>query len=161
MTYKTITGSYPGGYTLNTKYNGLNLSASASVGGGGVVTTAFDHVYNGGTVHASISSGFNGVNLEAGGFLTNATGCHIYGGTGVLTSAAASYVANYGSIGGYRDAVHVDAGGTVINDASIVGGANGVNAFGGSGYVYVFNNGFIGAGARSPPTPVSSWEPVR
>jgi hypothetical protein len=148
MTYKTITGSYPSGYVLRAKYNGLNIAASASVGGGGVVTTAFDHVYNGGAVHASIKPGYNGVNLEAGGFLANATGRHIYGGTGVLTSAAASYVSNYGSIGGYRDAVRVDAGGTVINDASIVGGANGVNAFGGSGYVYVFNNGFIGVESR-------------
>jgi hypothetical protein len=147
MATKTLTGGYPSGYTLKTKYDGLYITSSASVGGGGVVATTYADVQNAGVVKAAISSGVNGVNLEAGGYVYN-TG-HIYGGTGLLTSGAYSTVDNFGSIGGYRDAVHVGDGGLVANLGTITGGTNGVNGY---GTVNVQNYGFIGTAAHGSLT---------
>ena len=71
MTTKTISGYYKNGYTLSASYSGLDITSTADVSGGGVVATASASIVNHGRAGGNSREGYNGVNLEAGGYQGN------------------------------------------------------------------------------------------
>src|ERR1022692_588236 len=101
MTTKYLTGAYPGGYTLSAAYTGLDIEATARVGGTGVYAASFATIQNDGVVN-NTGSGYFGVRLLNGGSVTNGSSTdtsalisgHFYG----VWAEAASTLTNFGEI---------------------------------------------------------------
>ena len=80
MTTKTITGTYSAGYTLGAALSEVDVTATGSIGGVGLISQNGAYVFNSGRIRAvSVSSG---VAMTAGGNLFNAIGAAIVGGQG-------------------------------------------------------------------------------
>ena len=71
MTVKTISGNYPSGFTLSTKYSGLILTSSASVEGNGVDVLGNAYVENYGTIADGGGIGTVGLYMTKGGSIVN------------------------------------------------------------------------------------------
>jgi hypothetical protein len=160
MTTKTISGNYPSGFTLSTKYSGLILTTSASVGGSGVDVLGNASVDNYGRIAASGES--IGLYMNKGGTIINEGGGAISGNNAIQSSSTATTsVVNFGSISGALNGVALYGGGyvsnleliygayagvlgkgTVVNFGSIYGNGSGVNLTTG----LVENVGIIGGG---------------
>jgi hypothetical protein len=144
MTTKTLTGTYPAGYTLNPSYSALIATTTAQVGGIGIVANALATVTNSGTVVAAIGAAGAaerpGIDLSGGGEVVNFGA--VAGGQGDIGVASTSYD---GGVGG--DGVDI-ASGSVTNHGSITGSQGGAagktGASGGPG-----GNGVLVTGAGS------------
>ena len=80
MTTRTITGTYSAGYTLGASFSEVDVTATGSIGGVGLISQNGAYVVNSGRIRAvSVSSG---VAMTAGGNLFNAMGAAIVGGQG-------------------------------------------------------------------------------
>jgi len=120
---------------------------------GVVVSGAAGTVVNLGSIDASstIMSSFVGVDLGAGGTVTN-TGSAA-GITGrldaVLIGGAAGYVTNEGTIAGNFAGISLASGGTVTNSgsAAVISAANGAGVNGYGGFVSVSNDGTVMGGS--------------
>jgi uncharacterized protein (UPF0333 family) len=136
MTTKYLTGAYPKGYALNSKYKVLIIDASASVGGSGVSATSFATIVN----HGLIDAYSSGVFLHDGGTVINGSATDTSAvidttaGKTILAYGQANTVINYGTVqgGGFSgDAVRVYDGSSnvVTNFGTLAGGgalANGL-----------------------------------
>src|SRR5665213_254414 len=130
MTAKIISTYYSGGYSLNSKYSKLTITASGGIGGAGLYAGSFARIFNDGVVHGAGAS--NGIFLNAGGFVQNGdsvvTDALIEGGDGIVVNGAAGTVVNYGTIdglGGGTGNVAAYAGVYLSNGVSVVNGAAG------------------------------------
>jgi len=138
MTTKTISGTYSSGYFLSTNFDAVSITASGSVGGVGLLTSAFTSVTNSGHLEASL--GNDGVILGGGGgSLANAGSGYIRGGAAKAASGAGAD-GNTGGAGAYLTvyASITDTLGDIVGGA---GGAGVAGTLGGGG-------GTGGAGAR-------------
>ncbi len=130
MTTKIINKGYPTGLSVASKYTYVSITSAGSIGGTGLLVGGYATVINYGSVKASASAHDNGVYLNLGGRLSNASS--IYGYVGVKSSApagtavSAGYVLNVGSIAGFEDGVELLDGGYILNEAGIVGGRYGI-----------------------------------
>jgi len=146
MTTKTITGTYPAGYTLKAVYYGLDIAASATVGGNGVLLTKTGLVSNYGVVVAN-SGTHAGVYLQNGGTVVN--GAEISGYYGIATQSANplspvwSSIVNHGYAGGRRAGVRINEFGQLSNYGTVHGGAYGVEDNVANTGVTVRNFGYI------------------
>jgi hypothetical protein len=140
MTTKTITGAYPGGYTLNTAFYGLDITTSASVGGTGVLVTRTGAVTNYGTVAATTGT-HDGVYMQNGGTVINggaSQSAHISGDIGIQIQTAGgispvwSSVVNHGYVGGSYAGVAIAINGQLSNYATVHGSTYGFVAGGSS-----------------------------
>ncbi len=152
MTTRQLTGAYPGGYTLNSKYSELIIEAGASVGGSGVSATSFATILN----HGLIDASSGGVFLHDGGTVINGSATDTSAvidttaGKTILTYGQANTVINYGTVqgGGFSgDAVRVYDGNSnvVTNFGTLAGGgalAKGLTV-GHCSHVTVTNSGVI------------------
>lgn len=151
MTTKILTGHYASGYSLNgVKYSGLELTKTATVGGGGVYAVQAS-ILNFGAITAT-TAGHAGVYLSFGGSVNNGdffdygkiTGTYgVFIGYQGPGASELGTVTNYGYIGATKMGVVVD--GRVTNSGSIHGGANGVYTFNSASTVT--NYGTISGGA--------------
>ena len=149
MAVKHLRGAYPDGYALNSKYTGLVIEDTATVGGTGVFAGFDTTIRNHGVVDAAGES--YGVRLTAGGTVTNGssddTAALIEGYRGVGVIGGSATVANYGTLRGLGDyGVLLSAGGAVINGSTsdttaLIAGAKGILA--GDASVTVANFGTI------------------
>jgi hypothetical protein len=123
MTTKYLTGAYPGGYTLSAAYTGLDIEATASVGGNGVSAAFYATIQNDGTINAAASVG---VYLHAGGIVTNGSatettalmeGYHVG-----LVMTGSGAVTNFGTIIGTEIAIYAHGSTTITNFGAIAGG---------------------------------------
>ncbi len=142
MTTKYLTGAYPSGYALSSKYTGLDIAATASVGGNGVSASFLATISNFGDVSSGPPHS-DGVYLSAGDVVTNGSAADttalIQGyGIGVhVKGSQPSTITNFGAIKGYTG-VRLDGGGggSVTNGSAsdttalIEGGNIGVSAGG-------------------------------
>ena len=156
MTTKILTGTYSAGYRLKPAYSELYISASAVVGGVGVISRSPATIFNAGQVASAAgeagvtgsgqgAGGNTGIDLFAGGQLSNvdrilagAGGASAYNGSNQVTYA--------GGVGG--GGVVLSAGGAVTNLASIGGGRGGRGGHGAS--QSTANPADGGAGFRQP-----------
>ena len=124
MTTKIISGTYSAGYHLSTTFNAVTITAAGSVGGTGLVTSAFASVVNFGRLEAS--GGANGVTLgAAGGNLAQASSGYIRGGAASVASGAGA-AGHAGGAGAY-----LMANGSITDSlGDIVGGAGGAGVAG-------------------------------
>ncbi len=113
MTTKVLTGTYSAGYTVNTvKYNALELTNSARVGGAGV--SAVDiAISNYGTIAGALFDG-DGISLADGGSVQN----------GLLFSPASIFGQNYGIL--LTSHMAANPGFSVTNNGYIGGGGVGI-----------------------------------
>jgi len=130
MTTKTISGTYSAGYHLSATFNQVSITASGSVGGFGLVTSAFASVVNAGHLEASL--GYSGLTLgSGGGYLENIRSGYIRGGAAKVASGAGAA----GNAGGSGASLTVYA--RIFDDeGDIVGGAGGTGVaakYGGAG----------------------------
>jgi fibronectin-binding autotransporter adhesin len=152
VTTKIISGTYSAGYHLSTTFDAVTITAAGSVGGTGLVTSAFADVTNSGHLEATLGAG--GVTLgSGGGALANASSGYIRGGVGAAGryGGAGAYLTVYGAIsdnlgdivggagaagqygGGVAASFH--AGGYIRNSGLVRGGAGGAGVVGsGKGY---------------------------
>ncbi len=84
MTTKIINTYVAAGYTLNAKYNELEITSSGGVGGSGLHLTAYARVISYGTIHGVGSS--NGISCGAGGYIVNGSGFSTQGNRFRLTA---------------------------------------------------------------------------
>jgi len=125
MTTKTLTGAYPSGYNLSTKYSGLVLTHSATVGGFGVNVLGSAYVDNFGTIN--VTGGAVGLYMTKGGPILNSVGAYIGGNVAIQSSSAATVtLTNDGTISATSDGVALLGGGSVTNFVLIGGGNDGV-----------------------------------
>ena len=135
MTTKTISGTYSSGYLLNGSFNAVDITASGSIGGFGLVTSGQANIQNYG--HLVAQFGANGVTMgHGGGSLTNHIGGYVRGGLGITASGAGAagnaggagaYLSVYGSVFSFGGDV-VGGGGS----AGIAGSFGGDGGFGGA-----------------------------
>ena len=152
MTTKTISGTYSAGYLLNSKYSTVSITASGSVGGFGLVTSAFTSVTNSG--HLEASGGNDGVILGGGGgSLGNAPSGYIRGGAAKAASGAGAD-GNAGGAGAYLT-VYASI---TDNVGDIVGGAGGAGVAGGG--MAGPNGGGGGTGGANPRLAAFQARPV-
>ncbi|HXV00121.1 MAG TPA: hypothetical protein VG166_06465 [Caulobacteraceae bacterium] len=140
--YKLISTSYPSGYSLASKYAGVLILTTGSIGGTGLKLATAANVGNDGTIAADskASNANNGITALAGAIIRNGSATEnaaIEGYSGVFAQNAPVTVRNYGHIQGFGpggDGVFIVAGGSVTNGAandttaSIVGAVSGVTA---------------------------------
>ena len=152
MTTKYLTGAYPEGYALKSKYSELIIDAGASVGGSGVSATSFATILN----HGLIDASSGGVFLHDGGTVINGSATDTSAvidttaGKSILAYGQANTVINYGTVQGAGfggDAVRVYDGSrnVVTNFGTLTGGgglANGLTV-GHCSNVTVTNSGVI------------------
>ncbi len=138
MTTKTISGTYSSGYLLNSGFSTVDITASGSVGGFGLVTSGLATVQNYG--HIAAQSGANGATMGTGGgqFLNLGAG-YVHGGLAVSASGAGA-AGNAGGAGVYLSVYEnvQSLGGDIIGGG---GGAGIAGSFGGEG-------GYGGAGGN-------------
>ena len=141
MTTKTISGTYSAGYQLNTGYGAVSITASGSVGGFGLVTSANATVFNSGHLEAGVGHDYNGVALGAGG------GAVYNLGSGVILGGAGLTARGNGSPGyAGGNGVYLTVYSQIFNSGTIGGGASaGVGGNGGRA-VYGGAGGQGGAG---------------
>ncbi len=131
MSTKTLTGVYPGGYSLADGVTELIVGPTARVYGSGVSAAFVSTVINYGTIAAT---SHYGIDLRGGGTVVNgAIGAMIAGGPyGIHARYGAATVTNLGTIQGTAEGIDLNAGGRVTNgstgvaSASISGSAYGV-----------------------------------
>ena len=139
MTTKTISGTYSAGYLLNGAFSTVDITASGSVGGFGLLTNGNSTIQNYGHLLATLGS--NGVTMGTvgggNGYLFNHAGSYIRGGLGIAASGAGAsgnsggsgaFLTTYGfvnSLGGYI----VGGGGS----AGVAGAFGGDGGHGGAG----------------------------
>jgi hypothetical protein len=141
MTTRTLTGTYPAGYTLKVSYSALTLTTTALVGGIGIIANASATVTNSGAVTAAAAPAgtaqYAGILLSAGGEVVNLGA--VAGGQGSIGVASSGYDGEPGGEG-------VDiASGSITNHESITGGQGGAagktGGYGGSGGNGVYLSG--------------------
>ena len=135
MTTKIISGSYGFGYALASGFSEIEVTASGSIGGFGLLTNNGAFVDNYGRIAAA--SGANGVSMTAGGTLLDGAGGAIVGGLGVAAPSGAVK----GGAGGAGVAFYTAGG--VANYGVIAGGQGG---YGGIGSTYGGVGGTGGGG---------------
>jgi hypothetical protein len=135
MTTKIISGSYAFGYALSSSFSEVEVTASGSIGGFGLLTNNGAFVADYGRIVAA--SGANGVSMTKGGSLLDHAGAAIVGGLGVAAPAGGSQ----GSAGGAGVAFY--APGAVANYSVMAGGQGG---YGGIGSTYGGLGGTGGSG---------------
>ena len=86
MTSKTLSGTYSAGYHLSASFDAVTITASGSVGGFGLLTSAPTYVLNDGHIEASL--GNDGVTLGGAGDLVNEGSGYISGGAAKAASGA-------------------------------------------------------------------------
>ena len=139
MTVKTISGAYPGGFTLGAKYSGLILTTTATVGGPGVDVVGNAYVENYGKI--AVTGGAVGLYMNKGGTIINEGGGTISGNNAIQSSSAATVsLVNFGAISAASDGVVFFGGGSVTNLGMIYAASYGIDGAGG-----VYNFGTIGA----------------
>jgi collagen type I/II/III/V/XI/XXIV/XXVII alpha len=133
------TGLFQGGfYAANYPATDWTITNAGSILGAGIALASAGTVSNTGAITGNAAPGY-GVDLRAGGSVTNANGGTISGySTGVYVSNAAGTVVNDGSIaGGLLAGVALDEGGQVTNQAAGIitgyGFATGVGIFDAAG----------------------------
>lgn len=121
MTTKTISGTYSAGYKVSSGVNDIGVTSTGSIGGAGLVATAYLLLDNYGRLEAS--KGANGVTLGSGGGDVFNYGS-IFGGAAKVSSGAGS-AGNSGGVGLYSRAY-----GVVHNYGQIAGGGGGAGIAG-------------------------------
>jgi hypothetical protein len=158
MSTKTLTGSYPAGYALNSKYRTLDIDASAYVGGSGVTAGAVATIANLGDVDGTAA----GVTLSDGGALVNGSAtssdASVAGASAVIANGGRLALTNHATltstpvVTGHTQVLEVYSTttvgeGVIANDGGAVTNlgviAGGVDIAGGRGAVT--NSGAIGS----------------
>jgi len=122
MTTRTLVGTYSAGYDLSPAYSRLNITASAFVGGAGVLATGVATVTNHGRIDSGPRAkgggvGYAGISLMAGGAVANDR--IVAGGQG----GGAGVVGGAGGAGGIG--IEIANAGSVDNNGHIHGGRGG------------------------------------
>ncbi len=168
MTTKTISGTYSAGYLLNSSFSTVDITASGSVGGFGLVTSGQAMIQNYG--HLEAQFGANGVTMgNGGGGLVNHAGGYIRGGLATTASGAgaAGHTGGAGVALSVYGIVHA-LGGDIVGgggSAGIAGSFGGDGGSGGAGVTvhssgqlynrsYVFGGAGAAGGASSYGTTV-------
>jgi hypothetical protein len=158
MTTKYLSGAYPGGYTLSSRYSNLDVEATATVGGPGVIARYVATIQNDGQIDS--------LSLYAGGKITNGSATDLSAtiggaGAGISIGDADAHVTNFATLSGAGGSgIYFDnsglkltnVAGGVLNGSSsdvtalITGAKDGLYSH---GYVGVLNYGTITGGGGS------------
>lgn len=133
MTNKLISGTYSAGYALASSYSQVRIAPTGEIGGTGLSASVAAKAFNQGTVVAT-GYGANGVSLQAGGELFNASNALVEGGAGM----AGANVTGLGKGGAGGGGAVLSTRGQVINNGTVVGGAGGRGATYEEGILYGF-----------------------
>jgi len=176
MTAKIISTYIAGGYSLNSKYNQLTITAAGGIGGTGLLVGSYAQIFNDGVVHGH--GGSDGMDLNAGGLVrngaTDVTGALIEGYNGIVVEGGTGSVTNFGTIEGFNSSgARLANGGVVINGSAddttalieghnpvVVYGRGSVTNFGviegfaGSSGVFLENGGTVINGSEADRTAV-------
>jgi hypothetical protein len=155
MTTKYLHGHYPGGYYLSPSYTGLDVEATARVGGAGVYARFFTTIQNDGVINATTAQK-SGIYLRAGGIVTNGsaidTAALIEGSDGVFFAGVAT-IANFGTIEG---------GGSLPNMRSGVSlGQGGAITNGSAADTTALIEGFYGVSAANQPATIANFGTIK
>jgi hypothetical protein len=127
MTTRYLSGTYSAGYDLNSRYTGLVIEATGSVGGTGVYASFNASIQNYGVIKSIDSKNHFGIELKDGGSVTNgsSTNTHalVSGFESVFIGGAAGTVANFGTINGGKGSfgfgVALGYGGSLTNGSAL------------------------------------------